>query len=77
MIIPMFKFVATIFILGFFGGIIIVIRHLIYWENTYAFPELLFGIVLCVLGLLLLGILYLLWEREVKIYYDEKKSKGK
>ncbi len=77
MIIPFFKIGASICILIFFSCIITVIHHLFYWEYTYAYPELLFGIVVSIIVLLLIGILYVLWEREVKIFYKWKESKRK
>ena len=77
MITPSFKIVASGFILAFFYFTSRIIYHIIYLENTYPYSELLFGIVVCFLGLLGLGILYLLWEREIKIFYNLKKSRKK
>ena len=77
MIIPTFKVVATILIGIFIGSVIIIIRNFMNRQINLPFPDLLFIISACLIGLLFLGIIYGLWEREIKIFYEAKKNKKK
>jgi hypothetical protein len=78
MILPTFKLVATLLIAGFFVSVGIVLQHILSQGTNPLFSEnLCFNIVGFILGLLYLGIVYLVWKREITTYYEKKNKKRK
>lgn len=78
MIIPMFKAIAT-FLIGIvlIGGFIIT-NNMFIQQINLPFQENIFLIILIsLIGLIFLGIIFLLWHKEIQIYYQKKKSMQK
>jgi hypothetical protein len=74
----MFKAIAT-FLIGIvlIGGFII-INNMFIQQINLPFQENIFLIILIsLIGLIFLGIIFLLWYKEIQIYYQKKKSMQK
>jgi hypothetical protein len=74
----MFKAIAT-FLIGIvlIGGFII-INNMFIQQINLPFQENIFLIILVsLIGLIFLGIIFLLWYKEIQIYYQKKKSMQK
>jgi hypothetical protein len=75
MIIPMFKGIATILLGIIFIGVFIISNNIFTQQINFPFYENIFLIILmCLIGLIFLGVIFLLWYREIQIYYQKKKS---
>lgn len=78
MIIPMFKAIATFLIGIILVGVFIISNNIFIQQINIPFQENIFLIILmCLIGLIFLGVIFLLWYREIQIYYQKKKSMKK
>jgi len=75
MIKPMFKFMATILIGIILGSALLITYDIIYQQTIFNFKgDLFFIMYICIFGLIFLGIIFMLWAREINIYYNKRKS---
>jgi hypothetical protein len=73
MIIPVFKSIATILLGIILIAMFIISNNIFIKRMNLPFQENIFFIILISLfGLIFLGILFLLWQREIQIYYQKK-----
>jgi len=78
MIIPMFKAIATFLIGIILIGAFIIVNNMFIQQINLPFQENIFLIILIsLIGLIFLGIIFLLWYKEIQIYYQKKKSMQK
>jgi len=75
MIKPMFKLMATILIGIILGSSLIITYDIINQQTIFNFKgDLFFIMYICIFGLIFLGIIFILWAREINIYYNKRKS---
>jgi len=71
----MFKFIATVLIGIILGGLLFFTYNILNKQTDFNFQGNLFFIMYaCVFGLIYLTSIYFLWEKEIEIYYKNKKT---
>jgi hypothetical protein len=71
----MFKSIATILLGIIFIGAFFISNNILVQQVNLPIPENMFLVILiCFIGLIFLGALFLLWYREIQIYYQKKES---
>ena len=75
MIIPMFKAIASILLGVILIAVFIISNNIFIQQINLPFQENIFLIIIiCLIGLIFLGVIFLLWYREIQIYYQKKNS---
>ena len=75
MIIPMFKGIATILLGIIFIGVFFISSNIFVQQVNLPISEnMSLVILICFIGLIFLGSLFLLWYREIQIYYQKKEG---